>query len=150
MYELMFDGLFLFGLLSFLLMQIGYIFCYMQGKNFMGRREITFGVVIAMLVVANILYLWPNLDLLKIPVIFYSLALGSMAWAAFTRDLRKPGYFMVLAGSVFFLISDSLLGIQVFAGEAMMGGTLVMITYCLAQFLIVTGFTSYLTSVNHA
>ena len=147
---LMFDGMFLFGLLSFLLMQIGYIMCYRKGKNFIGRREITFGIAIVMLVVAIILYLWPNLDTLKLPVAFYSAALGFMAWTAFTRDLRKEGYFKVFVGSVFFLISDSLLGVQVFAKEVVMGGTLVMITYCIAQFLIVTGFTSFLTSENQA
>jgi len=147
---LMFDGMFLFGLLSFLVMQIGYISCYLRGKNFFGRREITIGMVIAMLVVANILYLWPNLDTMKFPVIFYSLALGLMAWTAFTRDLRKPGYFQVAAGSVFFLISDSLLGIEAFTGEILLGRGSVMVTYCLAQLLIVTGFASYLASNRQA
>ena len=138
------ENLFVFGLGSFLLMQIGYSVSFLFGNNFWGKREWVFTSIIAVISLLNLYYLWPSLDTMKIPVVVYTLAISAMTVLAFTRDKVSTGYSMILAGSIFFLVSDSLLAIQLFSAEIAYGGLVVMATYIAAQYLIVCGYTKYL------
>ena len=138
------EGNFVFGLLAFFVMQVGYIVCFCSGRNFYGRREISFSLFLVVAVSLIIFFLWPHLGRLKIPVIFYTLAIATMALIAFTRDNTRPGYLPVLLGAVLFMISDTLLAFGQFVPETPKSGWAIMPTYMAAQYLIVSGYIRFL------
>ncbi len=80
---------------------------------------------------------------MTIPVMIYCLAITSMGVAAVMRDRDKysGGYFMVLTGALFFVVSDSLLATNKFIFTFNYSGTLILATYFIAQYFIATGCT---------
>ena len=79
--------------------------------------------------------LWPVLGGLLIPVALYGLVLGGTAVAA---SRCHP---LIVAGSVFFLSSDTILAFELFMPDATpsWASPLIMFTYCLGQGLIAAG-----------
>lgn len=75
---------------------------------------------------------------LKIPVLVYMTAILAMSFAAFLRfgNCGSVSWALTLAGSVLFIVSDSLLAYQVFRKKTDRG---IMETYVAAQFLIAQG-----------
>ncbi len=141
---LMWDDWFIFGLLSFMLMQVVYTVCFTDGDNYHGRRELVFGGILALFVGIMNVFLWPHTGDMRIPVIVYTLAIAIMSYMAYTRDLTGVGYSTVWYGTLFFVLSDSLLAINLFVDDLNLGGWTVMMTYVIAQILIVEGFVRYL------
>ncbi|MBL0342105.1 MAG: lysoplasmalogenase [Bacteroidetes bacterium] len=78
---------------------------------------------------------------LYFPIMIYCFAIAFMGVSAVMRDKYKnqQGYFKVLAGAVFFIISDSLLATNTFISPFPFSGTLILSTYFIAQYLIATG-----------
>jgi len=88
------------------------------------------------------IFVYPHLTGIMIPIVaLYAISLLSMSAAAFNRKgLMDPGSFLILfSGSIFFVISDSILAINKFATPIPNEGFLVMATYMLAQYLIMMG-----------
>ena len=135
------DNYFLHGLGSFLIMQVLYAICFFKQFDRLTKTKIM-GVVAISLLLALMLYqLVPKLDEdVLIPVIIYSLTIGLMAIAAVSRVDQGSQYKMVLGGVISFLISDSLLGLNKFGDGFEVAGLLVMLTYIIAQYLIVKGY----------
>ena len=135
------DNYFLFGLSSFLIMQLLYAYCFFKQK---GRLTIykTLGIIGIGLLTAFMLYnLLPDLGKeLRVPVVVYSGSIGLMAMAAIARKDQGAQYKMILIGVVSFLISDSILGLNKFGNGFELAGLLVMLTYIIAQYLIVKGY----------
>jgi len=126
-------NLFVFGLASFLLAHIFYI------RHFWGewdRQQVPFhwsttgGVVVYL--VAFLLFLYPVLGALKIPVILYGFVISTMLLLAL--HTRRSGYAF---GAALFVLSDSLLAINKFHTQFPFAALLVMSTYGLAQFYLV-------------
>lgn len=138
--------LFFAGVGGFFLSQITYIqvfrrFSIQNGKGFIARKPIRALPFLVYLVVIYII-LYPSLEGIMKPVVaVYAVALIGMSIAAFNRKgLMETGSFQILfMGSVFFVISDSLLAINKFAAPIPYEGILVMGTYMIAQYLIMTG-----------
>ncbi|MFA6127302.1 MAG: lysoplasmalogenase [Bacteroidales bacterium] len=87
-------------------------------------------------------FLYPSLQGVMIPVVaVYALSLLAMSGAAFNRigQVDQHSSSILFIGSVFFVISDSLLAINKFATPIPYEGFLVMATYMLAQYLIMIG-----------
>jgi len=137
---------FIFGLGSFLIMQLLYVICFLIGHNFHGKREWFYAALLLATTAAVNFMLWPHVGDLRIPVIVYTLAIGLMSYVAYSRDLLSKGYMSIWIGTVFFLVSDSLLAINLFNGPIAMGGILVMSTYIIAQFMITVGYIDFLTA----
>lgn len=99
------------------------------------RRVPVWAAVYAVWWIGLLVILWPHVGGLLIPVAAYGLVLGGTAVAA---SRCHP---LVLWGSVFFLLSDSVLAFRLFMPEVMPDWTspLVMITYTLGQGLIAAG-----------
>ncbi len=78
---------------------------------------------------------------LVVPVLFYCIAIIAMGVAAVMRDKEKnfKGYFLVVTGAVFFIISDSLLAIDKFKSHFAIADLLILSTYFFAQYLIAMG-----------
>ncbi|GAA5037343.1 lysoplasmalogenase family protein [Microbacterium fluvii] len=104
------------------------------------RRLPAWSIVYALWWGVLLAVLWPHLGGLTIAVAVYGLVLGGTAVAA---SRCHP---LVVAGSVFFLTSDSVLAFRLFLPDAMPDWTspLVMVTYCLGQGLIAAGSVSAL------
>ncbi|MBM2621073.1 lysoplasmalogenase [Actinoplanes sp. LDG1-06] len=79
--------------------------------------------------------LWGQLGALRIPVLFYSLALTVMAATA--AGVSRT----VAVGGAFFLVSDLLIGVGAAGTRAPAHDILVMSTYCAALALIATGWS---------
>lgn len=127
---------FLAGMAAFLLMQV----CYVVGFVRLGalarlRANPWVPVGWGLLWLALNVVLGPSLGALRLPILVYSAALVTMAAMAVATGDRRIGI-----GGVAFLVSDLLLGLGVAGVDTPASGVLVMATYCLAQYLIVTGW----------
>jgi len=132
------------GLLSFL---IGHIFYIIAMYEFIQPVNITvliISVIVAAFLGAAIYKIIKPSKQMKIPVIAYETVILLMTISAlqlFILQFTGNGYIFglfIFAGSLCFLISDTLLAIRTFRRVKIYFG--VMITYIAAQFLIALGF----------
>jgi uncharacterized membrane protein YhhN len=91
--------------------------------------------------------LFPGLGALFLPVLIYAIVLLGMAVVAHKRrGATSPlSFSLVAAGAVFFVMSDGLIAVNKFAYDVSFERLLVMSTYILAQYLIVTGLLKHAT-----
>ena len=138
---------FMFGLGSFLLAHICYIFAYKQHVSvnsedeLQGLQKIRFALPILLSGTGLIAILYNHLGDLKIPVVIYAGVLTYMVLVALFRfgKTNTASFTMVFGGAILFMISDSLIAINKFLEPLSMAGFWIMITYIGAQFLIVKG-----------
>lgn len=128
------------GILSFLLVHCCYITLFIQRFDFRLGRLICFLPVLGLsLVVFYELYF--HLDSLFVPVVIYFSMLLLMVLTAFL--VKGPNGFLK-AGAVSFWLSDSVLALGLFVMPTLEIRVFVMLTYYIAQFLIVSGiFKTY-------
>jgi len=148
---LMFTGegmiFFMLGLGSFLVAQIGYIFLFRHTLKLFGNQSYIRKnplLLIGYLVFGGIVYylLFNQLDIvLKIAVFVYIVAILSMSAMALNRfrAVNQLSFSLVFAGSVLFVISDTLIALDKFLTPIQNDRLFVMSTYIAAQFLIVMG-----------
>lgn len=141
------EGLFIPGLISFLLAHIFYII-YFAKKGTDKKGLVQQKPVIALAVLLYIiLFLWllfPYLNSLKIPVTVYGITIGSMLLLALNtkHQLNDKTATLFITGAILFVLSDSVLAVNLFAYKHLLLSLVVMITYATAQFLIVKGAIS--------
>lgn len=136
---------FILGLVSFLIAHLTY--CSLFNKQIVGEIQINkflFGIgslLIAFYLIAMVLFLMPNLGDLKIPVIVYAAVISIMLLFAFNGYLiwKKPGRLHIFLGAIAFVISDSILAINKFHAPIERSSFFIMLTYLVAQYLIVVG-----------
>jgi len=87
----------------------------------------------------------PYLHSMKVPVIVYLNVILIMSFASFSRiwALKGLSFWLPFVGSIFFIASDSLLAFRNFKIKLSRGWVSIMITYVLAQLLIIFGFYVY-------
>lgn len=75
------------------------------------------------------------------PVMIYCVAISMMGVSAVMRDKYKnpAGFYKVVAGAFFFMMSDSLLATNMFITPFDFSGPLILGTYFIAQYLIAVG-----------
>jgi uncharacterized membrane protein YhhN len=123
------------GMLGFLVMQL----CYIAGFLALGaaaglRRRWPVALGYAATWLGVNVALGPAFGDLRIPILLYSLALVTMAALAGGLSIR------VALGGAVFLLSDALIGVGRAGLEFPGRSPLVMVTYLLGQYLIVTGW----------
>lgn len=139
------EGYFIFGLLSFLLSHLTYIFLFNRQEKHqvaINKFRIAMGTVIIIgYFVGIVLFLLPKLGPLKIPVVFYAVVITSMLFMAFKNSLQwtNPAAKYILYGALAFVLSDSILAINKFYEALPYSNFLIMSTYILAQYGIVSG-----------
>lgn len=130
------------GLVAFLLAHVCYIVAFAPGSN--GKARAVAFLLVAAVAAGNLIGLLPRVDAaLKIPVLAYTAVLATMAGFAFarawtaevSRTLPRSAR-MAAIGAVFFMISDSLLAWDRFAGGVPVPALLVLGTYYVAQWCI--------------
>jgi len=127
---------FVFGLISFLIAHIFYIFAFTGETGF----QFTPWVLGIYLVYGAVMLalLWPHLRSMKAPVFLYMLIILAMGWQAAERWLILGGIGALLAmvGAILFVISDSVLALDRFRGRFTAARAIVLCTYFAAQWLI--------------
>ena len=134
---------FLFGLSSFLIMQLLYIFNFFKDTFQLNSLKILAAVLMMLLLFFFMNTLWSDLGDMAIPVSIYSFIIVLMSISALLRSHRSQGYIWVLVGSILFIISDGFIAWNKFMTPVAYGGLIVMSTYILAQYLIVMGILKY-------
>jgi len=128
------------GLVAFLLAHIMYILVFLRHRN---KQKSILSFVILLLVYASGLFylLKDGLGALLVPVIVYMIVILSMATTAFMRKgiVNSNSYNLVFIGAIFFMISDSILALNKFYQPIPFSNISIMLTYALAQYLIVIG-----------
>lgn len=151
MYEYKRSIYFMLGLGSFLLAHVLYILVYRQHQTVENENQLAgvHRIRLAMPVILAgsglIIVLYPRLNELRVPVIIYALVLVAMVLMALFRYGRtlSISFWMVFAGALLFMISDSLLAINKFLQPLPQAGLAIMITYISAQYLIVEGLIKH-------
>lgn len=152
---LMFEGKwwFILGLGSFLVAHVCYVFVFRnstrrEGEMSLIKRKPWAVVPFLIYAVLLILVLWPLPQGLAIPIIVYALVISVMALMALNRWKQAPefSFGLVFMGAMLFILSDSLIAVDRFGPDQLtIPGIplLIMVTYMLAQYLIITGILVY-------
>lgn len=127
---------FVFGLASFLIAHLCYIAAFLKASE----KELKLLSLTAFSIGAGMLWLIYGgvPDDLKIPVMFYALAISAMLAAAFNFYLTKnaPKAVFALSGAFLFVVSDSALAFNKFRGEFLLAKLVILAAYFIAQWLI--------------
>jgi len=136
-------GFFIPGLVSFLLAHVMYltVFFFTPGKNIPLRKWYIL-IPVVILGIILIAYLNPGLGEMRLPVLVYTVVILTMLTGAINRKAKANSisYYLILAGAALFVISDSAIAIDRFRHHYYSAGIIIMSTYILAQYLIVTGY----------
>lgn len=141
---LLFSGnvFFLLGLTSFLIMQVFYSLSFYKESFHFRYSSLVFVLFLFTLVFIFMNRVWGDLAEFRIPVLIYSLCICGMSFFAFCRKVKGQNYFSIWIGTLFFIVSDGLIGWTKFHQSIDYGNLLVMITYIVAQYLITMGLIS--------
>ena len=138
---------FVLGIASFLVAQILYIFLFLRTINISGKKPflkkrpiwlipyIAYGLIVYIL-------LFPHLDMvLRAAIFIYMVAILIMSVMALNRygNGHPISFSYVFAGSLLFVVSDTMIAINRFLVEIPYEGLFIMTTYISAQYLIMKG-----------
>jgi uncharacterized membrane protein YhhN len=127
---------FVFGLVSFLIAHIFYIFAYRSVSGF----HLTWWLALPYTIYGFfMLYLlWPHVGDLRIPVIIYAAVLMIMGWQAAEQwwHVRDTSMLLAMIGAILFILSDTTLALTKFRAPVPQRDLIIMSTYYGAQLLI--------------
>ncbi|RXM41446.1 lysoplasmalogenase [Chryseobacterium sp. CH21] len=128
---LLFGWGFMPGLGSFLLAHICYIVYFFKIR----KKNVWIWITVVLLYLGSfIYYIYPYLNEMKIPVVIYGITIATMLYFSInTRSL------LLVIGAILFVLSDSVLAINMFVQHTIGKELVVMITYVLAQLMLVLG-----------
>jgi uncharacterized membrane protein YhhN len=142
---------FMLGLLAFLLAHLLYIYLFRRCRHAAAAevpRVFLYSRIVFLVFAGSFLYtlLFPHLGDLRLPVALYTAVIIAMAITALLRKERSSGksFLLVYGGALLFVLSDSLLAIDRFHSPVQLGGLLIMGSYILAQYLIVSGLVAHI------
>ncbi len=147
---LMFSGLnelfFFAGVGGFFVAQLAYIYIFAVYSENTGRGYLQKNLIIGFLFIAYIAgffyLLYPGLEGIMKPIILvYAISLIAMSMMALNRNGRvnRASFLLLFIGSVLFVISDSMIAFNKFYMEFSQAGFWIMLTYIVAQYLIMRG-----------
>ena len=149
-------GFFIAGLGAFLVAHLMYILLFNLAivKKYKKRVVIKRPILALPLIIYGLaIYdiLLPSLGGLAIPVLAYVLAITFMGLSAQNRRFKtsSPSFWHVFGGALFFMASDSVLGINKFLynDSLPMGGLIIMATYIVGQWYITEGIVKHYDDV---
>ena len=137
-------NMFVIGLACFLFAHVMYILVFFltPGKNYIQKHRLYILIPVALYGIVLVSFLYGNLSVMRIPVILYTIVILTMLTGAINRKekVNTMSYTMVLAGAIFFVISDSVIALNKFNHKFESSETIIMSTYIIAQYLIVAGY----------
>lgn len=135
---------FILGLASFLITHILYTIYFFRQKNSKRKNtDFTWALPVFGYAVLLVNYLYPKLGDLKIPVLVYALVISCMLFSTLIFPKISGVKTFLVAGALWFVVSDSLLAVNKFAFELPFASTLIRLSYSLAQFLIIAAIIRY-------
>lgn len=142
---LLFEGqssqFFILGLSSFLLAHVAYsiFFNRLRREGALSIKPL-FLIFVGVYYAALVISLYPYLEDMRLPVLVYGLVISTMLVLALCLGPLKEriGLFIVF-GAILFVLSDSVLAINKFMRPFTGAGVIIMLTYGMAQFFIVSG-----------
>ncbi len=142
---------FIFGLASFLITHIFYIVYFLGIRSANASLLKKQPLLVALVPAYGILLVWmlyPDLGDLKLPVMVYAAVICTMLLCSLHIYLKvnKKAAVLYVLGAAAFVVSDSLLAINKFYEPFAYAGVFIMLTYCAAQYFIVTGYTQQTNS----
>jgi uncharacterized membrane protein YhhN len=131
---------FLFGLVAFLLAHIMYVIAFLKHRN-KALNAYWFMALLMIFAVSLFYVIQDGLKEMLVPVIIYMLVILCMSATAYLRKgtVSKLSYTLVFIGALFFLWSDSILALNKFYEPLPFSNISIMLTYAIAQFLIILG-----------
>lgn len=132
---------FLIGFVAFMLANIAYSYLLYRSANFGINKSIPFliGATIYLLVIYYLIY--DNLQGYFIPVLFYVFVVLNMTQSAYLRYkiVNNRSFYLVLTGCILFVISESIVALNVFHKPVPFKNITIMLFYGLGQLLIIHG-----------
>jgi uncharacterized membrane protein YhhN len=151
MFESIFSNFFIFGLIAFLIAHIFYILFYeniirKEGLN----KNYWWFLPVIIYYIALIYLLSPHLGDMKLPVRIYGIVICYMLIQALQAGRIKDlgAATLMIGGAVLFITSDSILAINKFYESFEYAGIAIMLTYGIAQLLVILGAVKYITSAS--
>ena len=130
---------FIFGLLSFLIAHVFYIIMVVKLlKNTKLSQVLLASIPYLVIFIVLLTILYSGLDEMKIPVIVYAVTISVLGISSLTFFLQNKSRInlVLVFGVLIFILSDSVLAINMFYYKQSYYPLLIMITYVIAQFLI--------------
>jgi uncharacterized membrane protein YhhN len=138
------SNMFIIGLVCFLLAHVMYftVFIITPGENTILTKRVYLLVPVIIYGAALVSYLYDGLGEMKLPVIIYAIVILTMLSGALDRKGRvnNKSYYLILAGAIIFVISDSTIAISKFSHQFKLSELVIMSSYIVAQYLIVRGY----------
>jgi uncharacterized membrane protein YhhN len=139
---------FVLGLVAFLIGHFCYALLFLQNISFAKNVPVWFYLIIIIYAIgayAIMKKLTMYLGNMKIPTYIYMAVILFMSFASLARIWvvsigMSISFLLPFSGSLLFLCSDSMLGFYTFKGKFKNGNVYIMLTYVLAQVLIVGGY----------
>ena len=131
---------FMLGLISFFLAHVFY--CLVFFKQINSKMNPTVLIIVLTMYAFGLFHLLKdNLGDLLVPVICYIIVILMMVIFAFLRQKKvsEKSFNLVFIGAILFVVSDSILALNKFYMPLQFSSINIMLTYGLAQFLIVLG-----------
>ena len=125
------------GMGAFLVAHVAYIISFSSGTSVITNAWLLFPFLVYALIMGWTVI--PHAGKLKLPVGIYEVAIMIMAWRALERMLQtgSTGAALAFAGALLFVISDSLWACNFIIKRCKKAQVLILVTYYLAQWLIV-------------
>jgi uncharacterized membrane protein YhhN len=133
------EDLFTFGLGAFLFMQVLYGLSFKKNLKISHNWQYIHFILILFIAIGIVYMLYPSLGSFLIPVVIYILAITFMIAMAIFSNVNSSGYWWIVIGAVFFMISDALLAFNKFQTPFTNSEYWIITTYAIAQLLIISG-----------
>lgn len=134
------DDLFVQGLVAFLLAQVTYTVLFLTQFHWR-RSRLPWAVIIIVYGLVCTLSIVPAAGDMQLPVTAYMIAISAMAVAAGFRNDHQ--FLWVAMGALVFMVSDTLIAVNLFVAPFAYSGIAVMTTYYVAQLLICVGIVRH-------
>jgi len=150
---LLYEGnlFFIAGMLCFMLAHFCYIILFINIQPFKISKAILpimSGIVVLVMGAIILNHLAPKLGDLFLPILVYMIIIATMFASAVmiscNTNTKQFGVNYFVPGAALFVLSDSVLSLNIFAYNNVFLGVIVMLTYGFAQFLLAKGFKNYL------
>ena len=146
------SSIFLGGLISFFIAHLLYIFVNINAINSADRKlrfhwaDIPF-VLYGLLIFSVIK---DGLGDMYFPALAYTVVITIMGITARKRFQKtdETSFWLVMIGAIFFMISDSMLAINKFLNPLPAADFLIMLSYIIAQFLIIQGMVTFIKKIK--
>lgn len=141
---------FLAGLIAFALAHLSYVLSYSRAKDSEHKipvlTKILYAIPFLIVLVGVLIWVLPGVEaMMKLPVVLYGVIINMTILVAIYRNggAIQESVNQVTLGSIFFLMSDMLLALNLFVQPMANADVWVMLTYIFAQWNIINGLQKH-------